>query len=395
MAEVATISAIVDRMKKMTKRLFEENAYIKEFTATVVACEQTKNGFAVVLDETAFFPEGGGQAADGGTLNGIAVTDVQIKEDVIYHTTATPLTVGEQVTGVIDWQTRFARMQGHTAEHLVSGIVYRQFGFSNMGFHMSDTTMTADFAGVLTAEDIATVETLANAAVYENVGITVEVLSGDSLKAKEYRSKLDLDTDVRLVTIEGYDCCACCAPHVNRTGEIGLVKILGFYPNKGGTRVEMTAGVNALQDYRFLHDQNKELMGLLSAKRERVGETVAHLAESLKVAQGELRLLQQKLALQSMETKQVGEILCGFVQDATFDGLQTCINSLEAPIKLVLAPSQEGCLYVAASESGDVRPLIQTINKAFEGRGGGKPNYGQGKLMNFDREALLSLLETL
>ena len=157
----------------------------------------------------------------------------------------------------------------------------------------------------------------------------------------------------------------------------------------------MTAGVNALQDYRFLHDQNKELMGLLSAKRERVGETVAHLAESLKVAQGELRLLQQKLALQSMETKQVGEILCGFVQDATFDGLQTCINSLEAPIKLVLAPSQEGCLYVAASESGDVRPLIQTINKAFEGRGGGKPNYGQGKLMNFDREALLSLLETL
>ncbi|MBR4867816.1 MAG: alanyl-tRNA editing protein [Clostridia bacterium] len=379
----------------MTKRLFEENAYIKEFTATVVACEQTKNGFAVVLDETAFFPEGGGQAADGGTLNGVLVTDVQIRDNVIYHTTSVPFTPGEQVDGIVDWQIRFARMQSHTAEHLVSGIVYRQFGFSNMGFHMSDTTMTADFAGTLTAEDIAKVETLANAAVYENVGISVEVLSGDCLKAKEYRSKLDLDTDVRLVTIEGYDCCACCAPHVNRTGEIGVIKILGFYPNKGGTRVEMTAGVNALQDYRFLHDQNKELMGLLSAKRERVGETVAHLAESLKATQTELRMLQQQLALQSMETTQVGDVLCGFVPNATYDGLQTCVNSLEAPLKLLLAPSEEGCLYVAASESGDVRPVIQAINKAFNGRGGGKPNYGQGKLMNFDRENLLQLLASL
>ncbi len=393
MAEITTISAIVDRMKNMTKRLFEENAYINEFTATVTDCRPVKNGYAVVLNETAFFPEGGGQGADQGTLNGVTVTDVQIENDVIFHTTHTPFAVGEQVTGVVDWQTRFARMQSHTAEHLVSGIVFRKFGFGNMGFHMSETTMTADFAGVLTPEQVAEVELLANSAVYENVPVTVEVLSGDSLKAKEYRSKLDLDTNVRLVTIVGYDCCACCAPHVNRTGEIGCIKILGFYPNKGGTRVEMTAGIHALQDYRFLHDQNKSLMGLLSAKRERVGETVAHLAETLKNTQNELRLLQQKLALASMETVEAGEILCAFVPNAAYDGLQSCVNTLSAPIRLVFSQTDDGWLYVAASEAGDVRPIIQKLNTAFGGRGGGKPNYGQGKLAVCDKADMVALLQ--
>ncbi len=344
------------------------------------------------MDQTAFFPEGGGQAADGGTLNGVAVTDVQIKEDVIYHTVATPFSVGEQVTGVIDWQTRFARMQGHTAEHLVSGIVYRQFGFSNMGFHMSDTTMTADFAGVLTLQQIKEVERLANQAIYENVPVTVEVLSGDDLKAKEYRSKLDLDTDVRLVTIEGYDCCACCAPHVAKSGEIGLVKVLDYYPNKGGTRVELVAGSNAFADYVALHDQNKEMMGLLSAKRERVPETVERLAETLKSTQAELRLLQQKLALSSMEQVQAGSVTCGFVQDAAYDSMQTCVNQMSGDVRLVFSLVEDGALYVAAARQGDVRPVIKALNTAFDGRGGGKPNYGQGKLSVFDKQGILNLL---
>lgn len=376
----------------MTKRLFEENAYIKEFTATVTACHPVKNGFEVVLDQTAFFPEGGGQAADGGTLNGVTVTDVQIKEDVIYHTVATPFSVGEQVTGVIDWQTRFARMQSHTAEHLVSGIVYRQFGFSNMGFHMSETTMTADFAGVLNLQQIKEVERLANQAIYENVPVTVEVLSGNSLKAKEYRSKLDLDTDVRLVTIEGYDCCACCAPHVAKSGEIGLVKVLDYYPNKGGTRVELVAGMNAFADYVALHDQNKEMMGLLSAKRERVPETVERLAETLKSTQAELRLLQQKLALSSMEQDQAGSVTCGFVKGAAYDSMQTCVNQMSGDVRLVFSLVEDGALYVAAARQGDVRPVIKALNTAFDGRGGGKPNYGQGKLSVFDKQGILNLL---
>ena len=376
----------------MTKRLYEIDAYIKEFTATVVSCDPVEKGYQVVLTETAFFPEGGGQAADGGTLNDLSVLDVQIKEDTIFHTLPQPLEVGATVTGRLDWQTRFARMQNHGAEHLVSGVIHRLFGYNNVGFHMSEHTMTADFDGVLTAEQLAQVEQISNRAIWENVPITVQVLSGEDLKAQDYRSKLDLEEDVRLVTIGGYDCCACCAPHLAKSGEIGLVKVLDFYPNKGGTRVELVAGTYGMADYAALHNQNKQLMGLLSAKRMMVEPMVQQLSQTLKATQAENRLLQQKLAFYTMEQVTVGDVVCGFVPETTFDGLQYCANQMTAQIKVLLSPSQDGCLYVAASENGDVRPIIKALNDKFGGKGGGKPTYGQGKLSTFDRQAILDLL---
>lgn len=379
----------------MTKRLYEIDAYIKEFTATVVSCTAGENGYHVVLTETAFFPEGGGQAADGGTLNDLPVLDVQIKEDEILHTLSQPLDVGTTVTGRLDWQTRFARMQNHGAEHLVSGVIHRLFGYNNVGFHMSEHTMTADFDGVLTADQLAQVEQISNHAIWENVPITVQVLSGEDLKTQNYRSKLDLEEDVRLVTIEGYDCCACCAPHLAKSGEIGLVKVLDFYPNKGGTRVELVAGTYGMADYAALHNQNKQLMGLLSAKRMMVEPMVQQLSQTLKATQAENRLLQQKLAFYTMEQVTVGDLVCGFVPETTFDGLQYCANQMTAQVKVLLSPSQDGCLYVAASENGDVRPIIKALNETFGGKGGGKPTYGQGKLSTFDRQAILDLLSEI
>ncbi len=233
----------------MTVKLYENDSYIKEFEATVISCEQTKDGYAVVLDKTAFFPEGGGQAADTGTLGNCTVNDVQISDGVVTHYTDKELNVGDKVIGTLNWDTRFARMQGHTGEHLVSGIIHTMFGYDNLGFHMSDKTLTLDPSGPLSAEDIKAVELAANKAVYENKEISVSYPTSEELERLDYRSKLDFTDGVRIVTIDGYDVCACCAPHVHRTGEIGVIKIIDFIQYKGGTRIEMVCGINALSDY--------------------------------------------------------------------------------------------------------------------------------------------------
>ena len=210
----------------MTEKLFYEDSHRTEFTAKVISCEEAKDGFCVVLDQTAFFPEGGGQYADTGILGNTEVTDVHEKNDVIFHSVTAPLEVGSIVSGKINWKERFEKMQQHTGEHIVSGIVHERFGYNNVGFHLGADYCTMDFDGPISKAQLKEIEAAANEAVYRNLEVEVLYPSKEELKDMDYRSKIEIEGQVRIVKIPGYDVCACCAPHVKTTGEIGAVKLV-------------------------------------------------------------------------------------------------------------------------------------------------------------------------
>ena len=200
----------------MTEKLFYQDGYMKTFTATVLSCEQSGEDYKVVLDRTAFFPEGGGQSGDIGMLNEIQVFDTKEKEGLIYHYTKAPLSEGTKVDGVLDWEERFVRMQQHSGEHIVSGLVNKLYGYDNVGFHLGKEDVTMDFNGVITKEQMKEIEYLANEAVFKNIDIQTICPSEEELKKMTYRSKIEIDGQVRIIKIEGYDCCACCAPHMRK-----------------------------------------------------------------------------------------------------------------------------------------------------------------------------------
>ncbi len=379
----------------MTIKLYENDSYIKNFEAEVLSCEECKNGYAVVLDKTAFFPEGGGQQADKGAINGVQVLDVQIKDEIITHTVKEKFTVGDTVNCEIDWDTRFARMQSHTGEHLVSGIIHSLFGYDNLGFHMSEKTMTLDPSGILTPEDIKKVELLANKAVYENRDVTARYPEKEELKTLSYRSKLDLEDGVRLVTIDGYDTCACCAPHVSKTGEIGVIKIIDYIQYKGGMRLTMVCGINAFEDYAKLHDDSKEMMQLYSSPREKVLEFAKKEHDTIGAQKAEINRLNGELSKANLEILTAGNTLLGFTKGASFDDMRTLVNENLEKAELVafLSESDNGDFsYIISSATLDVRDTVKSLNAQFNGKGGGRPNYAQGKLSG-DKKAIISFFE--
>ena len=376
----------------MTIKLYENDAYIKEFEATVLSCEECKNGYAVVLDKTAFFPEGGGQQADKGYINSLEVLDVQIKDEVITHTLKEAATVGETVKCELDWDTRFARMQSHTGEHLVSGIINTLFSYDNLGFHMSEKTLTLDPSGILSDEDIKKIELIANKAIYENREITAYYPEEQELKNLTYRSKLDLESGVRLVTIDGYDTCACCAPHVHRTGEIGLIKIIDYIQYKGGMRLTMVCGINAFMDYSTLCDNTKELMHTLSSPREKVNEFVLKDHETVGTLKSEINRLNAELSKANLEILTKDNVVLGFTKGASFDDMRALVNENTDKSELVafFSEGENGDFsYVVASSTLDVRDKVKELNLSFNGKGGGRPNYTQGKIIA-DKESIIN-----
>ena len=220
----------------MTEKLFYEDSHRTECVGKVLACEEKKDHYEIVLDQTVFFPEGGGQYADTGTLGEAKVLDVHEKQGVIYHWCDRPVEVGSTVVGQIQWEERFEKMQQHSGEHIVSGLVHEKFGYNNVGFHLGGDYCTMDFDGPITKDELKEIERLANEAVYQNLKIEVSYPSKEELKNMEYRSKIEIDGQVRIVTIPEYDVCACCAPHVKDTGEIGMIKLVNMINYKGGER---------------------------------------------------------------------------------------------------------------------------------------------------------------
>ncbi len=383
----------------MTERIYEKDSYCREFKAKVVSCESKDGGYGVVLDRTAFFAEGGGQAADEGEINGVRVLDVQIEGEEIVHKTESALEVGSEVTGRLDWELRFSRMQSHSGEHIVSGVVHSLFGYDNVGFHMSETVMTVDFSGVLSGEDIERVEEYSNRAIYANEVITASYPSKEEASALEYRSKKEITEGLRLITIENVDCCACCAPHPARTGEIGLIKIIDAYPYKQGTRIEMLAGINALKDYVGLNKSNKYLMGVLSAPREKVKEAVDRQLEAAGELRSENQRISKELALCKVVPVAVGDGIYAVSEGVLQEDLRYCSNTfLEKGINTCVLLSKiegENYIYVVSSKTRDTREIVAVLNKSFNGKGGGKPDYAQGKLTAASEEYLIKTVEEI
>ena len=369
----------------MTEKLFYQDSHRTEFTAKVISCEEAKDGYRVVLDQTVFFPEGGGQYADTGMLGDTEVTDVHEKDDVIYHTTKAPLEAGSEVNGKINWDERFEKMQQHTGEHIVSGIVHERFGYNNVGFHLGSDYCTMDFDGPISKEQLKEIEAAANEAVYQDLEIKILYPSKDELKDLDYRSKIEIEAQVRIVEIPGYDVCACCAPHVKTTGEIGAIKLVSMVNYKGGERITMLCGRRAMRDYEKKDSMTKEISALLCAKEYEVAEAVVRLKDEQNRMKSQLAEMQQKLLEYRVAEIAVDQKIVT-VFDSTLSGNlpREMMNKLldkGAEICAVFAGTdEEGYRYVIGSRSEDVRPLSKMLNTTFQGRGGGKPEMVQGSV---------------
>lgn len=368
----------------MTERMYERDSYCSKFHAVVCECTALDGKYGVVLDRTAFFPEGGGQAADEGTINGIPVVDVQRKGSVVMHVLETELTVGDEVNCEIDWELRYSRMQGHTGEHILSGVVNKLYGYDNIGFHMGDRVMLVDFNGVISSDEIRTIEVKANEAIYKNADVVAYYPTIDELEELKYRSKKKFLSEVRIVTIgEGIDCCACCAPHVARTGEVGIIKVIDAYSYKQGTRIEMVAGKIALLDYIDINMYVKEVMKVTSSPRKGIVDAVRERFTLYQELRNEYQKISNRLALSELELCEVGNSIYSIAQNLNFEDLRYCSNQImegDYDLCLLFSKNMNEYIYIVRSKRKDVRPIVKSLNETFGGKGGGKSEYSQGKL---------------
>ena len=372
-----------------TVRLYDQDAYATKFEAEVLACEEVekkeKKVYQVWLDQTLFFPEEGGQSPDMGTIDGIKVLDVQIKDEVITHTLAAPLAVGTTVKGVVDWKHRFYNMQQHSGEHIFSGIVHNRFGYDNVGFHLSDSIVTMDFNGVITAEDIEEIETEVNQAIIENIPVEVSYPTKEELKVLEYRSKIEIEGQVRIVTIPGYDVCACCAPHVRRTGEIGMLKVMNVQSYKGGVRISILCGFRALEAFRQKADIITELMAQFSTNQEALVENVTKLKNTNQTMKNQLASAKQEL----MEYKvaaipEDSENAILFESDLDTPVVRNVVNGLVEKFTGICAVfvgnDESGYQFIIGSKNKDCRQIAAALREKLSARGGGSDKMIQGSI---------------
>ena len=366
-----------------TERLFDIDAKASRFEATVLAVSEEIGEYCTVLDKTLFFPEEGGQSCDTGMLGGARVLRVVEKQGVIYHYTDKALTVGDIVEGEIDYVERYRKMQNHTGEHIVSGLIYKHFGLKNVGFHLSRDGMTADFDGELTDENIKMIEELANRAVYECHPVRGYYPETSELAKLEYRSKLDLYENVRIVEIEGIDMCACCAPHVSNTGEVGMIKILEYPRYKGGVRISMKCGSDALEGYRAEYEQIKRISMAISAKRSEVADGVDRLIDEMGALRGKISEMKRELMEYRLEKIEYTDgNLCIFEDDGDMLALRNLVNAAKTRCGGICAcfsgNDTEGYKYIISSTSVDLKARSKEINAAIFGRGGGSSEMIQG-----------------
>ena len=383
----------------MTDKLYETDSYAQTFTATVTACTPVAGGFAVVLDRTAFFPEGGGQPFDTGRLGNARVLAVHTDGEIITHTTDAPLPVGAAVEGVLDWDRRLDAMQQHTGEHILSGTLHRLYGAENVGFHIGSPYVRMDTSIPLTAEQLAEAEAQANAAVRADTPVRCYVPDLDTLAHTEYRSKKELEGPVRLVEAGG-DRCACCGTHLARTGEVGLIKIVSSQHYKGGMRLAVACGQRAYDAVATGWADAEAAGRKLSAPVGSLEAAVTRLQGGETQLKQRLADLQNALATACAAAAKPGVPCTLWAAGADGDGLRRIALAVAAETGAVccaLAPGGQGLAYaLAAAPAGDVRSLCKALNQAFDGRGGGKPAFCQGSLARgSEAEIHAFLTETL
>lgn len=372
----------------MSERLYYEDVYLKEFTARVASCKESGGKYEVVLDRTAFFPEGGGQPSDTGFIGTSRVLDTQERDGEVVHFCSESVPEGASVNCEIDYERRFDHMQQHTGEHIFSGFVHLLCGFDNVGFHMGESSVTVDFNGTVSEEKLAEIERLANEAIYKNIPVETLLPSDEELCGYDYRSKKELEGQVRLVRIADVDLCACCGTHVSHTGEVGVIKAVASAHYKSGVRITLLIGARALADYGEKNTAVYAISNMLCAKTNEVALSVEHLREQLKTAQYQYSELKKRL-FAALSENVSGDFALKFDISGSAEDARIFADMLADRVRKAAVFSgddETGYKYAVVSRTEDVRPLGKELNAALCGRGGGKPDMIQGSVATSKEE---------
>lgn len=377
--------------------LYYKDNYLTEFTSKVVSCVEEKGKIKVVLENTAFYPEGGGQPSDIGTINGIKVTHVEEKEDVIYHIVDSKLEIGQIVECKIDFENKFANMQNHSAEHIISGLICKIYNANNVGFHMGKDCVTMDFDVLLKEEDIRKIEILANEAVYKNIEIKSGIYNKEEASKIYYRSKKEINEDIRLVEVPGYDMCACCGVHVTKTGEIGIIKLLYVEKYKTGCRIYMLAGKKALDNYTEKFKIVDDLGTLLSLKPDEVYEGVVSLKQEIDELKKERNKLKGEILENKVKNLNATENIILFEDNLENDDIKIlCTKLKEKANKISAVFSNNNGIYkfMMMSDIIDLKELSNRFRQELEAKCGGNSVLVQGQI-NASKESILKFFENL
>lgn len=371
------------------EKLFYEDTHILDFEAIVTDCIPTEknDGYFIILNRTAFFPEEGGQPADTGTINGEPVLDVSIQNDVIYHLIKKALDIGQTVLGHVDWNRRFDFMQQHSGEHIISGLLHQKYGFTNVGFHLGLTEVTLDFDGVIDYEQLQEIEAMANHIVWQNLPVKAYFPTREELASLKYRSKIEIEGAIRIIEIPGVDICACCAPHVEKTGEIGLIKITGLQNHRGGVRINILCGERALMDYTRKQTSVAEISVLLSANSERVTEAVKKLTDDIEELKNVGNLLANQLLqlqLASLPSPEDCKNTWFFVELDNPIAIRNAVNEMTLKYSGYCAifngNDTRGYSFVIGSRTLDCRHLAVQLREKLGSKGGGSAPMIQGNI---------------
>ena len=373
-----------------TEKLYYADAFLKEFTAKVLTCEKGKTGYLVTLDRTAFYPEGGGQPADHGTLNGVAVTDVHEKDGVIVHTVEKAVEIGENVRGIIDWARRFDHMQQHSGEHILSGILCHDYRCDNVGFHLGADTVTIDYNADITWEQALDAERKANEVIWADAPVEIAYPSPAELEALDYRSKKALTGQVRIVTFPEADCCACCGTHVLRAGQVGLIKVLSCQKFREGVRMEIVSGQRALAYLGHVYDQARSVGQRLSVKPDAILPAVERLEEE------QVALKAREAAMEDQLFRHIAAQHAGAENALVFqpalrpDSVRRLADALGHACTGLAAvfAGEDGHFNYALlrSDGADLSPTVKALNAALHGRGGGRSGFAQGSVQATEAE---------
>ena len=414
----------------MNKNLFNSDAYIREVISDVVKVQKiqwnNEEVYEFELEKTCFFPEQGGQTSDTGKFYDLDSSDVYevfhcyIKDDTVYHLARlidqeseeknhkkhiqeepemlsqdisekeVALEYPRRIHGMINWDERFDKMQNHSGEHLVSGTVHRFFGFDNVGFALSADNCTLDFNGTFSDEDIELIENTVNRAVFENIEVLVLYPTDEELKKIDYRSKKELTGQVRIVEFPGYDVCACCAPHVKRTGEIGLIKIISAEHFKGGTRMTIRCGYRALKDYGTKLESCRSISKLLSVPIDEVAYGTEKLNEDLKKARFDLAgHMTTILSLKANEViRQENPVI--FIETADMNAARAAVNNMLKQSRglcgIFIGSDEKGYSYIISSVTTDCTAVLNALKTQLNAKGGGSRSMIQGSVPSKEAE---------
>ena len=375
----------------MTEKLYEQDAFLVKFEAQVLSCEKGKKGFDIVLDRTAFYPEGGGQPWDTGTLGDAKVLEVHQRDGEIIHICNHPLEPGTDVTGVIDWDRRFDLMQQHSGEHIVSGLAHYLWGCENVGFHLGAEVVTIDLDRPLDEKQFAALEETANWHLWQvNQPVNITYPSSEELTNIHYRSKKELTGQVRIVEFPGADCCACCGTHVTYPAQVGLIKLLSMQKFREGVRIELVCGGRALRYLSRALEQNAQVSHFLSAKVFETGAAVERLLAENETLKSRLMSLEEarfaQLARQYSGTGDVVIFEEGLSPDSLRRLCDAVLHTCGGRCACFSGTEEGGYKYAVGQSGGNLRDFVRDMNAALTGRGGGKPGFVQGSLQAARRE---------